>query len=110
MKSGRGQLTYQSAPLSLLANMLTWLTGRLVVDQTGLKDNYDFTLHWTPDEGQMRMFRGAGGPGNNGSAEDGQSGPSVFTALKEQLGLKLEATKAPVEILVIDDASRPSEN
>lgn len=110
MKWGTGQVSYEGAPLSMLATTLTQLTGRLVLDQTGLKNNYDFTLQWTPDEGQMQMFRRAGDSGNNGAAEAEASGPSVFTALKEQLGLKLEPTKAPVEILVVDSATRPSEN
>ena len=63
------------------------------MDRTGLKGFYDFLLTWTPDEAQ------ADAPG-----------PSLFTAIQEQLGLKLESTKGPVEILVVDRAERPSEN
>jgi uncharacterized protein (TIGR03435 family) len=111
MNWGLGQIAYQSAPLSMLTNTLTQLTGRLVLDQTGLTGTYDFTLKWTPDEGQMQMFRRASdGPVNSEAAASDAIGPSLFTALKEQLGLRLEATKAPVEMLVVDHAERPSEN
>ncbi len=65
---------------------------RMVIDNTGLTGGYDLTLEWTP----------------NPSADSAE--PSLFTALQEQLGLKLESTKAPVEIIVIDNIERPSEN
>jgi uncharacterized protein (TIGR03435 family) len=107
MKWGMGQITYKGAALTFLTSTLSRLTGRPVVDQTGLTKNYDYTLQWTPDEGQMQMFRAAGDWSSGASAE---SGPSVFTALQEQLGLKLESTKAPVDILVVDHAEKPSEN
>ncbi len=79
---------------------------RPVVDQTGLKGRYDFTLTWTPDETQ---FGGRGGqvppPADNASAP-----PGLFTAIQEQLGLKLESTKAPTEVFVIDRVEKPTEN
>jgi len=110
MRMGRGQLTSQGLPLTELARLLTAQLDRTVVDKTGLPGNYDFTLQWTPDESQGAMFRGpdAGPPGSAPSAES--SGPSLFTALQEQLGLKLESQKGPVEIYVIDHAEKPSEN
>jgi uncharacterized protein (TIGR03435 family) len=107
MKWAMGQITFQAATLDYLVNTLSQLSGRPVVDRTGLTGKYDYTLQWTPDEGQMGMFRAAGDWENRGN---GDSGPSVFTALQEQLGLKLDATKAPVELLVIDHVERPSEN
>jgi bla regulator protein BlaR1 len=75
-----------------------------VIDRTDLKGNFDFTLEWEsePDE-----------PSNNGTgmiASRLHLGPSMFTALEENLGLKLEATKAPVEVLVIDHVEQPSSN
>jgi uncharacterized protein (TIGR03435 family) len=72
--------------------------GRLVVDKTGLTGKYDFTLRWTPDMGQ-----GADQPGAD-------AGPSLFTALQEELGLRLQPTKAPVDMLVIDHVELPSAN
>jgi uncharacterized protein (TIGR03435 family) len=71
---------------------------RQIFDKTGLAGTYDFTLEWTPDEAP-----GAGAPSND-------SGPSIFTAVQEQLGLKLIPTKGPVPVLVIDHAEMPSEN
>ena len=77
-----------------LATML-WskreLGSRKVVDQTGLTGKYDLKLKWAPDT-------------------DPSGGPSLFSAIKEQLGLKLISIKAPVEVLVIDHVERPSEN
>ena len=76
------------------------LLDRPVLDRTGLTGYYDFTLAWAPDAGRF-------GP----AAAPDPSGPSVFTAIQEQLGLKLEARKAQVEILVVDVAAKsPSEN
>jgi uncharacterized protein (TIGR03435 family) len=79
-----------------------------------LKGNYDFTLKWTPEQGEGMTMAGPG-PGGGGPPPDGApppdaSGPSIFTALQEQLGMKLEATKAPAEVLTIDHVERPSEN
>jgi uncharacterized protein (TIGR03435 family) len=119
MRMRPGQLTAQAVPLSNLVEMLSNVLGRTVIDKTGLKKTYDFDLQWTPDESQGQMFRGPeggkGGPGGPGSGgPDGapppESGPSIFTAIQEQLGLKLESQKGPVEILVIDSVERPTEN
>jgi uncharacterized protein (TIGR03435 family) len=73
-----------------------------VVDWTGLSGRYDFDLEWAPEETQ---FGGALGKGPDESTK-----PGLFAALQEQLGLKLEATKGPVEVLVIDRVKRPLEN
>ncbi len=121
LRMGRGELTGQGIALSFLANMLSQQLGRTVLDKTGLKGNYDFTLKWTPEQGQGMMMGGPGGgpgggpPHGGGPPPDGApppdaSGPSIFTALQEQLGLKLEPTKAPAEVLTIDHVERPSEN
>jgi len=114
MMKGRGNLEVNGIALSLFADALSRQLGLLVVDQTGLKGEYDFTLKWTPDDGQGQMFRGAGDPGTGQPAASAptsdSSGPSIFTALQEQLGLKLESQKAPVDTLVIDHVERPSEN
>jgi uncharacterized protein (TIGR03435 family) len=110
MRMGRGQLTAQALPLSALARMLTDQLGRTVVDKTGLPGNYDFTLRWTPDESQGASLRGPDTGPQGGASSGDSSGPSLFTALQEQLGLKLESQKGPVETYVIDHAEKPSEN
>jgi len=112
MRMGRGQLTGQGIPLERLAMILSQQLGRTVMDQTGLKGNYDVTLNWAPDETQTAMVKGGAG-GNRGTdttQPPDSAGPSIFTAIQEQLGLKLDSTKAPVEVLVIDHVERPSEN
>ena len=107
MRMGRGELTAQSLGMEQIAHLLTQQTGRTVVDNTGLKGNYDFTLHWTPDESSPTLNGPGAGPDSSTSSE---SGPSIFTAIQEQLGLKLESQKGSVEILVIDHVEKPSEN
>jgi uncharacterized protein (TIGR03435 family) len=112
MRMSPGELTGQGVALSFLASALSQQLGRTVLDQTGLKGNYDFTLKWTPEQGEGMML---GGPGGGGPPPDSApppdtSGPSIFTAIQEQLGLKLETTKGPVEVLVIDHVEKPSEN
>jgi len=114
MRMGRGEINGQGVPLSFLASVLSQQLGRTVLDKTGLKGNYDLTLKWTPEQGEGMMMAGPG-PGGGGPPPDGApppdaSGPSIFTALQEQLGLRLEATKAPAEVLTIDHVERPSEN
>jgi bla regulator protein BlaR1 len=104
---GRGQLTGSGATLEMLTAALAGQLGRPVLDRTGLKGVFDFKLEWTPDAAQ------AGGP--SPPAVDAPSpadlnGPSIFTAMQEQLGLKLDSTKGPVEVLVIDHVEKPSEN
>ena len=85
--------------------------GRTVIDHTGLSGPFDWTLVWTPDNLPQRA---PGTPADqpvtvNGFAID-PNGPSLFTALQEQLGLKLESTKGPVDVLVIDRVEHPTEN
>jgi uncharacterized protein (TIGR03435 family) len=118
MRMGFGQLTGQATPLSILAQTLSRQLGRVVLDRTGLKGNYDFDLKWTPDAGQMGAMggppMGPGGPGGPGGRDmpppPDPNGPTVFTAVQEQLGLKLESQKGPVEVIVIDHVEKPSEN
>jgi uncharacterized protein (TIGR03435 family) len=112
MRMGPGQLAGQGLPVESLARLLSEQLGRTVMDQTGLKGNYDFTLQWTPEQGEAMMLKGpeGGKPGTDNAPPPESSGPSIFTAIQEQLGLKLESTKGPVEILVIDHVEKPSEN
>jgi uncharacterized protein (TIGR03435 family) len=108
--SGRGSLTVEKEGTARLANLLSLQLGRTVIDKTGLKGEYDFKLEWAYEQGQ-------GGPEAFGLPPDSPrtppveaNGPSIFTAVQEQLGLRLESQKGPVEILVIDHAEKPSEN
>jgi uncharacterized protein (TIGR03435 family) len=105
----RGKLVAQGVPLSNLVEVLSQekLVGRTVVNKTGLAGNYDFTLQWTSDESQAPT---GGQQGTDNTPSPDSSEPSIFTAIQEQLGLKLESQKGPVEILVIDRVEKPSEN
>jgi uncharacterized protein (TIGR03435 family) len=77
-----------------------------VVDRTGLKDRYDFNLNWTPDQSQFAQMGAHIAP----ASDDPNAPPSLYTALQEQVGLKLEPTKASAEVLVIDHVEKPSAN
>jgi uncharacterized protein (TIGR03435 family) len=112
MNMGPGQLTGQGLPMESLARLLSQQLGRTVLDQTGLKGNYDFTIQWTPDQSQPAMLKGpeGGKPATDNAPPPESSGLSLFTAIQEQLGLKLESRKGPVEFLVIDHVEKPSEN
>ena len=105
---GLGRVRFQGATMGNLATQLQLrVLDRPVIDQTGLKDRYDFTLDWRPDEFQFPAV-----PAERRAAAmvKNEALPDLFTAFQEQLGLKLQATKAPVPVLVIDKVSRPSEN
>ncbi|HWG96853.1 MAG TPA: TIGR03435 family protein [Nitrospira sp.] len=78
---------------------------RPVVDHTGLTARYDFNLNWTPDDSQFAMFGPRPTP-----KDDPNAPPSLYTALQEQLGLKLEATKANADVFVIDHVEKPAAN
>jgi uncharacterized protein (TIGR03435 family) len=109
MRMGPGQLTAQAVPMTSLANMLSQQLHRTVLDKTGLTGKYDIQLNWTPDQGPDPMFNGHDGGHSSDTAQD-FSGPTIFTALQEQLGLKLQSAKGPVETIVIDHVEMPSEN
>jgi uncharacterized protein (TIGR03435 family) len=103
VNTGNGRIEVQmSNSVAVLADELSKVAGRDVVDKTGISGRYDLKLHWTPDD------RSAVAATDATSSPD--SGPSLFTALEEQLGLKLEPAKVPVQVLVIDHIELPSEN
>lgn len=114
LRLGRGMLTAEKVSVEMFAGELARQVGRSITDKTGLKGNYDFKLEWTPDASESFGPNGAGpGPGPGGPdapPPPDPNGPTLFTAVQEQLGLKLESTKGPVEILVIDHIDRPSAN
>ena len=99
----RISLPARNATIAQFASMMQRaVLDRPVIDKTGLSGKYDFDLEWTPDETQF------GGQGPPAAAESTK--PDLFAALQRQLGLKLEATKGMVAVLVIDHAERPSAN
>jgi uncharacterized protein (TIGR03435 family) len=108
MMTNKGRSEGHAVPVEMLAQVLSGLTGRPVVDKTGLTGKYDFVLEWTPDAGADARAQGFG----DGITEPAPApgGPTIFTALQEQLGLRLEAQKGPVQNIVIDRAEKPSEN
>jgi uncharacterized protein (TIGR03435 family) len=105
-----GDLTVRNQSM---AEFATWMQSGVmdkpVVDQTGLTGKYDFQLKWTPDESQFGQFRGTGAvvppPSNDANAP-----PSLYTAIQEQLGLKMGPGKVPDDVIVIDHVEKPSEN
>ena len=108
IRIGPGNMAVGGAPLSQVANSLGMFAGRIVQDRTGLTGNYDFNLTWTPDNMPQRPPGAPDVPPQNGVAVD-PNGPSLFTAVQEQLGLKLDSQRGPVELLVIDRAEKPVE-
>jgi uncharacterized protein (TIGR03435 family) len=102
VKTGIGRLEFRHQSMSRLVQFL-YNTGapvqraadRPVIDRTGLDGLFDFTLEWTPDTAQTDATA---------------TGPSIYTAIEEQLGLKLQPEKAPIEFLVVDHAEKPTGN
>jgi uncharacterized protein (TIGR03435 family) len=105
-RGGFGQMIAGGQTMAQFATQLSQLTRSLVVDRTGLSGGYDLDLTWTPTPDQLPPGRP---PGFQPPTID-PNGPSLFAALVEQLGLKLESTRAPVDVLVIDRIERPTEN
>lgn len=103
--AGVATLSSNAIPISNLVNMLSMQVGQQVVDQTGLKGTYQFTLQFAPQMGLGGMPPPPGAEASSNSDE-----PSIFTALQEQLGLKLESTKGPIDTITIDHIEEPSEN
>ncbi len=93
---GNGLRVLHDCTMNDVRNILEGPTGRYVIDKTGLTGHYDFELRWTPDDT----------PADSPLA----GGPSIFTAVQEQLGLKLEPSTAPVDVLVIDSVQKPTPN
>jgi uncharacterized protein (TIGR03435 family) len=103
VRFGAGTLSASGFTLVNLAGTLSGNVGRVVLDRTGLTGDFDVELQWTPDR---VPFAGDASTNPAPSAD----GPSIFTALQEQLGLKLESTKGPVDVLVVDHVEQPTPN
>jgi bla regulator protein blaR1 len=139
---GASAMAFEASPLSFLAQVLSQQLGRTVLDETGLKGLYSFTLKFTgeggprgmrfggpppggggggmaaaaapPGGGQVAVGGpvpgGSGGPGKPEAPSPDASAPSIFTALQQELGLKLKSEKGPVDVLVVDHVEQPSAN
>jgi len=102
---GVGRYNLVKSELGLFANVLTELVGRPVLDRTGLDGSFDGTLTWTPTPEELGPFREA-----PPAAPAPGFGPSLFTALEEQFGLKLQSQRGPVEFLTVESLERPTPN
>ena len=109
MMLGPANIAGGGTSIEQFATLLSGRVGRVVVDRTGVTGNFDLDLTWTPDQ----IPQGPPGPPPPGAPPlppIDPNGPSIFTALQEQLGLKLESTKGPVDVVVIDSVEHPTED
>jgi uncharacterized protein (TIGR03435 family) len=106
---GFGDLSVHNMSIADFAGwMQATVTDRPIVDQTGLKDRYDFTLKWTPDDSQFAQFRSTGK--SPPAKEDPNAPPALNDAAQQQLGLRIQSVKAMDDVIVIDRANHPSAN
>ncbi len=109
VRRGPGNLPARNVTMEEFAgNLQAAVLDRPVIDQTGLKGRFDFQLQWTPDETQFALTGGPGAPPK--PPEGAETPPDLFTAIQQQLGLKLESARAQIDVLVIDKVEKPSEN
>jgi uncharacterized protein (TIGR03435 family) len=97
----------------MLADLLSTRLWRVVIDQTGLKGEYAFKLEWVPglnEYGSEALGLPPAATGTNAPLDRADEGPTIFTALNEQLGLELKSQNGQVEVFVIDQVEKPSEN
>lgn len=107
---GGGVAGGSGQPVAQIVQLLAQFTGRPVYDKTGLTGTYDFNLKWAPDSANgFNPFGGPGGPppGAQGPPVDPDA-PNIYTAVQEQLGLKLDSARGPVDVVVIDRIERPT--
>lgn len=106
----RGILTYQRAPLTWLPRMLSNVVGAPIIDDAKVTGVYTFKLEWDQAELEPRPLEGDSPPGiSAASAPQDAALPSLFTVLQQQLGLRLEPRKVPVDVIVVDHVETPSE-
>ena len=107
---GLGDLNVRNMSMKDFASwMQNGVMDRPVVDQTGFTDRYDFTLKWTPDDSQFAAFRGVGAAPPP-PTDDPKASPALYTAIQEQIGLKMSPAKAPDDVIIIDHVEKPSAN
>jgi uncharacterized protein (TIGR03435 family) len=99
-----GRMSGRMMTMTQVANTLTRFLSRPVIERTGLTGNFDLDLEYTPDQ---MLLSGPGGPPLPATLAPSSDGPSIFTAVQEELGLKLESMKGPVDVLVIDHVEQP---
>jgi uncharacterized protein (TIGR03435 family) len=104
---GDGKLAFNGAPLAPFVGFLSQQLGRPVEDKTGLTAKYDFALPWLPDEFQLPAYAQSQ---QQGSAPLPDAPVSIFTILQDQLGLRLESAKGPIDTIVIDHVEPPTPN
>jgi len=104
VQTGFGMLNARGFPLGQFTPFLSPYLNRVVVDRSGLDGRYDIDLKWTPDQRGQDVDRGGGPPVSDPNAV------SIFTAIQEQLGLRLNSTRDTVEVLVIDTLEHPTPN
>jgi uncharacterized protein (TIGR03435 family) len=108
---GPVEMEVKGVTMATLAQNLSRQLDRSVFDRTGLRGKYDFKLQYWQDQNQGAMYKASdSGPGAASASPPDSSGPTIFTAIQEQLGLKLEATKGPVETIVIEHIDMPTED
>jgi uncharacterized protein (TIGR03435 family) len=106
-QGGLGKLNVRNALMTDFTGLMqSAVLDRPVLDQTGLEGRWDFTLNWTPDESQFKGMGVTIPP----PTESADAPPNLYTAIQEQIGLKLEATRAPADVMVIDHVEKPSAN
>lgn len=107
-----GPIIGQGVSMSMLASALSKQVGRIVLDQTGLRGNYDFTLQWVPDQGQSPVPTGAEESQQTDDVIRGAqtAGNSIFSAIEDRLGLKLDSQKSAIDVLLVDHVERPTGN
>lgn len=112
MFRGLGDLMVRNMDMKeFVEGMQSAVMDKPVIDQTGLTEKYDFNLKWTPDDSQFAAFRGAGAPPPpTPPADEANAPPSLYTAVQEQIGLKMGPGKAPDDVIVIDHVEKPSAN
>ena len=109
MRFDRGHLTAQGVKLDNLASFLSEQLNQIVQNKTGLDGKYDFTLNWAPENERPGGPQQAGGEERSAPA-DGNAEPPLFTAIREQLGLRLEAQKSTVPVYIVERAEKPTAN
>jgi uncharacterized protein (TIGR03435 family) len=108
---GSGQMDADGITIESLIGGLAPQVNRTILDKTGLAGHYNFKLRWTPDDAPPAMATaGVDSPKSDTMHAEEPVAPTLFTALQEQLGLKLESEKAPTDVVVIDHIEKPSPN
>ncbi|HLH30870.1 MAG TPA: TIGR03435 family protein [Terriglobia bacterium] len=100
-----GRILHPDMSMAMLTMLLSRFERQTIVDMTGLKGTFTVDLQWVPDFLRERSLQSGPPPSLNGQPID-SSGPSIYTALQEQLGLRLESRKGPVDVLVVDHAEK----